>query len=88
MLLLQALAAWRAGLGPDAPPDRLPASAAERSALKAALNGLRRSSGEEGLLLEVRLPEAAIGGLVACAAARACRLLPATRHADTRVAAR
>lgn len=53
VLLLQALQAWRESLGPDTPPSRLPANAAERSALKAQLNAMRRSGeGEDGLPLE------------------------------------
>jgi hypothetical protein len=64
VLLLQALQAWRASLGPDTPPSRLPANASERSAFRAALNSLRRSAGEEGLFVEV--------GACACATDRAC----------------
>lgn len=53
VLLLQALQAWRASLGADTAPNRLPANAQERSALKAALNNLRRGEGVDGITMEV-----------------------------------
>lgn len=53
VLLLQALRDWRATLGPDTPASRLPSNAAERSALKTALNNLRRGEGVDGLTMEV-----------------------------------
>jgi hypothetical protein len=53
VLLLQALRDWRATLGPDTPASRLPSKAAERSALKTALNNLRRGEGVDGLTMEV-----------------------------------
>jgi hypothetical protein len=66
VVLLHALQSWRASLGPDTPPSRLPANAAERSAFKAALNALWRSAGEEGLYVEVRCCGAACGVRAHC----------------------
>jgi hypothetical protein len=55
VLLLLALREWRASLGPDTPPNRLPANAAERGAFKQLLQGMRRTQGEDSLPLDVRL---------------------------------
>lgn len=52
VLLLLALHEWRASLGPDTAPDRLPGNAAERGAFKQVLQGMRRYQGEDGLPLE------------------------------------
>lgn len=54
VLLLLALQSWRASLGPDTPPSRLPSNSQERSALKTTLNGLRRGEGVDGITMEVR----------------------------------
>jgi hypothetical protein len=54
VLLLLALREWRASMGADSAPDRLPANAAERGAFKQVLQGMRRCQGEDGLPLEVK----------------------------------
>lgn len=54
VLLLQALAGWRASIGPSTPADVVPRNAAERAAFKACLASMRRLSGEDGIAMDVR----------------------------------
>eukprot|EP00879_Flechtneria_rotunda_P018141 GHRR01019026.1.p1 GENE.GHRR01019026.1~~GHRR01019026.1.p1 ORF type:complete len:381 (+),score=78.31 GHRR01019026.1:1545-2687(+) len=72
VLLLVALQAWRASLGPDTPPDRLPANSKEKAALKQTLTDMKRTQSEDCVPLDVSVsyelnrPQAFGCGLQTC----------------------